>query len=455
MSGELQRKALHIAMGGFALLLRWLSPWQAVACAGVALGFNLFLLRRLTGDRFLRERERVSGVPLGIVLYPAAVLGLLVAFHRRLELAAGTWGLLAVGDGMATVTGITLRGPRLPWNREKSWSGSLAFVLWGSAAAAFLVRWVQRGALSGGGAWVGDSFLREDGLALLPACMLVGAAAALAESLRTGIDDNLLVPVVGGSALAALTLVSPQAASAHLAAHRGDLAIGLAVNLVLAVLAILAQGVTVSGAVWGTVLGTLLYALSGWQGFLLLLVFFVLGTLVTKVGYARKAALGIAQERGGRRGARHAFANAGAGVLFAGLAACTTTPEAFTLALVAAFATALSDTTASEIGQAYGRTPYLVTTFRRVSPGTDGAVSLEGTLAGVAASALVSMVAWSVGLVSATGAAIVVAAALAGTTLESYVGAAAAGGEAPDNEAVNFVNTLAGGLAAIGLAALV
>ena len=120
MSRELQRKALHIAMGGFALLLRWLSPWQAVACAGVALGFNLFLLRRLTGDRFLRERERVSGVPLGIVLYPAAVLGLLVVFHRRLELAAGTWGLLAVGDGMATVTGITLRGPRLPWNREKS-----------------------------------------------------------------------------------------------------------------------------------------------------------------------------------------------------------------------------------------------------------------------------------------------------------------------------------------------
>ncbi|HET9298980.1 MAG TPA: DUF92 domain-containing protein, partial [Candidatus Polarisedimenticolaceae bacterium] len=313
---------------------------------------------------------------------------------------------------------------------------------------------VQRGALAGGGAWLGDSFLRGDGVPLLAACLLAATAAALAESLRTGVNDNLLVPAVGGGALAALTLVSPQVASAYLQTHRGDLAAGLAVNVVLAVLAYLARGVTVSGAVWGTVLGTLLYALAGWRGFLLLLVFFVLGTLVTKVGYARKAALGIAQERGGRRGARHAFANAGAGVLFAALAASTIAPGPFTLALVAAFATALSDTTGSEIGQAYGRTPYLVTTFRRVPPGTDGAVSVEGTLAGIAASALLAGIAWSVGLVPATGAAIVVVAAFVGTTLESYLGAAAAGSEAPDNEAVNFLNTLAGGLAAIGLASL-
>ncbi|HEX5044981.1 MAG TPA: DUF92 domain-containing protein [Candidatus Polarisedimenticolaceae bacterium] len=454
MTGELQRKALHVGMGGFALLLRWLTPWQAMACAAAALAFNLFLLRRLTGDRFLREGERASGLPLGIVLYPAAVLGLLLVFHRRLELAAGAWGLLAVGDGMATVAGITLRGPKLPWNRQKSWSGSLAFVLWGTAAAAFLIRWVQRGALGGNGGSLGDSFLRADGLPLLPACLLAATAAALAESLRSGIDDNLLVPFVGGGALAALTLVSPEVAAGHLEAHRGDLAVGLAVNVALAFLAYLARGVTFSGAVWGTLLGSLLYALAGWRGFLLLLAFFVLGTLVTKLGYAHKAALGIAQERGGRRGARHAFANVGAGVLFAALAVSTTAPGLFTLALVAAFATALSDTTGSEIGQAYGRTPYLVTTFRRVPAGTDGAVSLEGTLAGMAASAVVAGIAWSVGLVSMTGAAIVVVAALVGTTLESYLGAASAGAEAPDNEAVNFLNTLAGGLAAIGLASL-
>ena len=455
MSGELQRKALHIAMGGFALLLRWLAPWQAMLCALVALAFNLFLLRRLGGDRFLRREEKEAGRALGIVLYPAAVLGLLAVFHRRLELAAGAWGLLALGDGMATVAGITLAGPRLPWNREKSWAGFLAFVLWGTAASAFLIRWVQQGGLAGNGAWLGDSFLRADGIALLPGCLIAATIAALAESLRTGINDNLLVPAVGGAVLYALTLVSPQAVAAHLAAHRGDLLAGLVLNVGLAVLAYLARGVTVSGAVWGTVLGTVLYALSGWRGFLMLLVFFVLGTAVTKLGYGRKATLGIAQEKGGRRGARHAFANVAAGVLFAVLAVATPLSSLFTLALVAAFATALADTTASEIGQAYGRTPYLVTTFRRVPPGTDGAVSIEGTLAGVLASAVVALVAWSVGLVSPTGALAVVAAAFVGTTLESYLGATTIqGGDVADNEAVNFINTLAGGLTAAGLGAV-
>ena len=96
-----------------------------------------------------------------------------------------------------------------------------------------------------------------------------------------------------------------------------------------------------------------------------------------------------------------------------------------------------------------------MTTFRRVPPGTDGAVSVEGTLAGVGASAVVAAVAWAVSLVSPAGALAAVAAAFVGTTLESYLGAwTVQGGEVADNEVVNFVNTLAGGVAAIGLASL-
>jgi uncharacterized membrane protein len=49
--------------------------------------------------------------------------------------------------------------------------------------------------------------------------------------------------------------------------------------------------------------------------------------------------------------------------------------------------------------QAYGRTTYLVTTFKLVPRGTEGAVSLEGTLAGVAAAALFAGVALAVGQV--------------------------------------------------------
>lgn len=453
---ELLRKTVHVSMGGFALLLRWLTPLEAAACAALALAFNLFMLHRLTRRSLLRNEERGRGFSLGIALYPAAVLAAILVFRDRLELAAGVWALLAFGDGMAAVAGTLVGGPRLPWNREKSWAGFVAFVLWGTATSAFLVRWVQSGALGGrNAAWIGGSFLEGGVELLLAGCFAAAVAAGLAESLRTGIDDNVAVPVVGGLVLWTATWVDPQRLADAFPEILGNAAVGAGVNGALAVAALAARGVGRSGAISGWFLGTALYAFGGWRGFLMLLLFFVLGTATTKLGYAKKAALGIAQERGGRRGAKNAFANTTAGVAFAFLAVASPHPEAMLVALVAAFATAAADTVASEIGQAYGRTHVLVTTFRRVPAGTDGAVSLEGTAAGIAAAAVLAAAAWSVGLLGPLSAAIVVVAAFLGSTLESYLGATFERMRLIDNEVVNFANTVAGGLAAIGLLALV
>lgn len=66
---------------------------------------------------------------------------------------------------------------------------------------------------------------------------------------------------------------------------------------------------------------------------------------------------------------------------------------------MASFCSKLSDTVSSEVGKAYGKTTYLVTTFQRVPRGTEGAVSLEGTAAGVAAAVLFSGVALAIGQV--------------------------------------------------------
>lgn len=457
---ELRRKSVHMSMGLFALLLRWLSPLGAAACAVTALLFNLVVLHRLTRRSLLRDDERARGYSLGIALYPAAVLALILVFHSRLELAAACWGLMAFGDGMATVTGLTLRGPRLPWNRNKTWWGFLAFALYGTCSSALLIRWVQHGDVVGGA--IGMSFLGQppgspvpDVVFLLAGCLAAAVLAGAAESLETPVDDNLLVPLVGGAALYAATLVEPARLAAAAPDLARDLAVGAAVNVALAVAAYLAAGVDVSGAVSGTVLGTLLYGFGGWRGFLMLLVFFVAATAGTKAGHSRKAALGIAEAKGGRRGARHALANAGAGVLFAFLAAATPYREAFSIALVAAFATALFDTASSEIGKAYGRRTFLITTFRRVPAGTNGAVSVEGTLAGLSAAVALAAVAWGVGLVGAAGAGVVVAAALIGTTIESYLGATLERRHLIGNELQNFTNTLVGGLAGMGLYLLV
>jgi uncharacterized protein (TIGR00297 family) len=121
-----------------------------------------------------------------------------------------------------------------------------------------------------------------------------------------------------------------------------------------------------------------------------------------------------------------------------------------TLAYVASMATKLSDTCASEVGKAYGKTTYLITTLRSVPKGTEGAVSLEGTIAGVVGSLLLAAIGYGLGLISLVGLSICAIAALVATTIESLIGATVQ--EKFDwltNELVNVINTFVGAVFAL------
>ena len=96
-----------------------------------------------------------------------------------------------------------------------------------------------------------------------------------------------------------------------------------------------------------------------------------------------------------------------------------------------------------EVGKAYGKTCYLSTTLKRVPPGTEGAVSLEGTLAGFAGSVLAASYAVAVGLTPRAAMAPVIIAAFVATTCESWLGAGARGkAVAGERSRINFLNTL-------------
>jgi uncharacterized protein (TIGR00297 family) len=258
------------------------------------------------------------------------------------------------------------------------------------------------------------------------------------------------VPLVSGLFLLGLVLTQGRW-EGFLAQDGLLLRIGLAVavNALLAGTAYALRTVNPSGVVVGFLVGFLIYVFLDWRGYLLLLAFFVIGSGSTKFGYKSKAAARIAQEGGGRRGARHALANAGVATACAMFAALTDYPVLFGLAFAGAFATAAADTTSSEIGQVLGRRTFLPTNFRPVPRGTEGAVSLEGTLAGVIASAIIAALGAAVGLYPWAGVLPIVIAAFVGTTFESLVGAALERRQLLDNEALNFLNTLVGALVAV------
>jgi uncharacterized protein (TIGR00297 family) len=436
--GELARKVTHMGVGLIAFSLRFLGPLWAAVLAACALGFNLFLLPRIGGRRLWRPAELEAGGSLGIALYPLAVLLLILVFWQRLEVAAGAWGILAFGDGMASVAGMTLGRRKLPWNPRKSWMGSLAYVIFGAVAAGVLLMWTApvQGRAYGWAFALAAGF----GAALL--------AAAL-ESLPQGLDDNLGVPLVAGLFLLGLVLTQ-----GHWGAFLSDpglpvrLLLAVLVNAALAVAAYAARTVDRSGVVAGFLVGFLIYAFYDWRGYQLLLAFFVIGSACTKLGYRKKAAAKLAQEKGGRRGARHALANAAVATACALFAGVTDYRVLFGLAFAGAFATAASDTSSSEIGQLLGRHTFLPTTFKSVPRGTEGAVSLEGTLTGVVASLILAVLGAALGLYPWMGVLAVVVAAFVGTTFESVVGAALEKRQLLDNEALNFLNTLVGALVA-------
>jgi len=235
------------------------------------------------------------------------------------------------------------------------------------------------------------------------------------------------------------------------------LLISALVNAALAAASWFAGAVNVSGVIGGFVVGFVILAFGGWGSFGILLAFFVLGSAATRLGYSRKAALGVAQEDKGRRGAKHAFANCGAPGLAALLYAYLLSAhgaDAASYALIilaGAFATALSDTVSSEIGQLYGKHPFLITTLKPVPVGTDGAVSVEGTLAGFLAGALIGALGLLFNLYSPLGIVFVTIGAFIGTTFESILGAV---GKRLNNELLNFLNTVVGGLSSALLACL-
>lgn len=200
------------------------------------------------------------------------------------------------------------------------------------------------------------------------------------------------------------------------------------------------------GALGGLLIGAPVYACLGPQGFALLALFVVGGSALTRLGYDRKRRAGGAEAHGGRRGARNVLANAGVAVLCAVLYALGVS-DVFSAAYVAAVGAAFADTAESEVGQLSRRPPRLVTTGRRVRPGTDGAVSPIGTLAGVTAAGLTAALGLALGLVGGWGTAGLVAlAAFLGTVADSLAGARL---PRVGNEATNVLCTLVAAVLAL------
>jgi uncharacterized protein (TIGR00297 family) len=221
----------------------------------------------------------------------------------------------------------------------------------------------------------------------------------------------------------------------------------LLVTVAFALFARILGGVTYAGAAAGFLVTSLLFLSGGPPMFIAVLLVFVLTLTATKFGRARKQSLTIAERSGGRDGGQ-VLANIGISATFAALSAITPYHLPLLAGALAALAEAACDTVSSETGKALALEARLVTSGKIVPAGTNGAISLPGTMLGAIAAALVALEAVFSGLLDPRRATIVAVAGVLGMLVDSLLGATLERRGWLTNNTVNLVSTFAAALLA-------
>jgi len=213
-------------------------------------------------------------------------------------------------------------------------------------------------------------------------------------------------------------------------------AIGL--SMALALLAWGLRAVTIGAALTGVLLTLVLCLAAGPAALIPVAMVFLLTLVTTRIGRRKKERLGTAEHQHGRS-ALQIVANVGVAAICAAPLILVTHARYILLAgASAALAEAAGDTVSSELGQAFGGNPRLITTWRKVAPGQDGGVTIVGTILALAAIVVVCLSCEWANLLVPRFYWTVLSAAFFGTLVDSLLGATL---ESPDrlgNNSVNF-----------------
>lgn len=217
--------------------------------------------------------------------------------------------------------------------------------------------------------------------------------------------------------------------------------------IALALLAWYQRAVTLAGAATGVFVAAGLYYSAGHTGLVLLAVFFVSGTLVTRYRGDEKRRKGFADADKSARTATQVLANSGAALLCAlGLLLFPQHHDLWLLGMAAAFSSATADTWSSELGMIWGKRMFRPFGNSNARAGDNGVISLEGTIAGILGNLFIALVfhwlafpAYSLLLIAGT----------IGNLADTWLGEIAENKGRLGNNAVNFLSTLIASLLAL------
>ncbi|AEH36743.1 DUF92 domain-containing protein [Halopiger xanaduensis] len=434
MTAPVRRAGVFAALCTLALAVPLFGPQVAAAIAAVVLLGSAVVTDGPLFDLLAYPGDYEDGRLYGLITFVLAIVALgLISVRASLptEVFVGTAVLVGYGN-------LGEQLARLRTDHDVARVTVFAAV----ATVAAVVGQVATAAI--GGTALGPSLE-----AALPTMIFLAATGALLAALLRDmllLYDDPVVMLSVGFLLWLLAELEPALGTVEIAA-------ALAVTVGFGYLAYALETASVAGMLTGVLLCLLTIVLGGYGWFVVLVSFFAIGGLSTKFRYDRKEQLGVAEDNDGARGSGNVLGNAAVAIAAVlGYAASSATllpgelePSVFLFAFAGSVATAMSDTLSSEIGSVF-ETPRLITTLEPVEPGTDGGVTWQGELAGLAGAAVVAGISYLLfPEVGVAGAAIIVAAGFVGMTVDSLLGATLEGSFL-GNQGVNFLATLSGAL---------
>ncbi len=364
MSSEGSRKLVHILLSNWILLAFAVydSAWTACIIPACFIVLNFWSYKKSIFTAIERGEDNTPGT-----VWYAVSLFLLVIAGYILDMpfvAAGGMLAMGYGDGLGAIVGRLFGKMRFPYPYvKKSVEGTTAVALF-SGLAVFAACMI---------------YLKDMKFALC-AAMCCALPAAVTELFSPRGTDNLTLPLTTGLIIFL----------AYSFPFVREVFYCLSAAFFVLLGAYYMHAITVKGFFAASVLGAALFVFGGWLSFLALVMFFILGSIVTHIGKAGKMSATKLHEHSGARGMSQVAAN-GLPALIMAVSYFLTGMDCFLAAVIACFAGAAADTFSSEIGMLSKKPPVSIINFKPIKRGLSGGVTPLGVAAGFVGALLLSL----------------------------------------------------------------
>lgn len=382
-SPEVTRKIVHISTG----ILIALTPLVFKSNIPLIVISLVFAIVNYLAIKFgfFKGMHNTSRITYGTVFYPVAFIFLLLFFwenHKIILIISAL--IMAVADALAAIVGENFEKPH-QYNllgEKKSIEGSFTM---------FIVTLIITFAgLKYGWKFIDNGYSFTSGQCFWAAA-IVGIIAVATEALSKKGSDNLSVPLSAGFILHfMLTRFNNGMGPENI-----QLTIGIILGMAIVVASYYVHFLDAGGAAATFLLATVVFGIGGWKFGIPILAFFILSSLLSKVGKEQKKQLQQTFEKSSRRDIGQVIANGG----IAGILVLIWNFQRFDLLFymyLGALAAVTADTWGTEIGFFAKKLPRLILNFKPVERGTSGGITVTGTLAGLLGATVIGISGWAV-----------------------------------------------------------